>query len=265
MHYRRLGRSGLKVSEISLGTWLTFGNHIDEKQSKKLIHAAFEQGINYFDSADINANGKADEILGRAIADLPRTELVLSSKVFYPTSAGPNGRGLSRKHIVESLNATLRRLDTEDLDLYFCHRYDPDTSIDEVVRTMDLLIRQGKILYWGTSEWEPFQITQAYGVARELGLTPPAMEQPQYNMFERGKLEDEYISVGNGSFTYIASATHDTRIMKLTMDTVDEADELRQLINKGDIIYFKTSYGMMDLEYKLSGDLIPIWLACSIS
>ena len=108
MHYRRLGRSGLKVSEISLGTWLTFGNHIDEAQSKRLVRAAYEHGINYFDSADINANGKADEILGQAIADLPRTELVLSSKVFYQSSAGPNGRGLSRKHIVESLHATLR-------------------------------------------------------------------------------------------------------------------------------------------------------------
>jgi len=189
MHYRRLGRSGLKVSEISLGTWLTFGNHIDENQAMGLVQAAYEHGVNFFDSADINANGKADEILGKAIAGLPRSELVLSNKVFYPTSSGPNGRGLSRKHIIESLHSTLRRLKTDYIDLYYCQRYDPDTPMDEVVRTMHALVQQGKILYWGTSEWEPFQVTQAYGVATELGLTPPTMEQPQYNMFTRENVE----------------------------------------------------------------------------
>jgi len=123
------------------------------------------------------------------VSDLPRSELVLSSKVFYPTSSDPNGRGLSRKHIVEALNASLRRLGTDYLDLYFCQRFDPDTPIDEIVRTMDILIHQGKILYWGTSEWEPYQIAQAYSVAREFNLTPPTMEQPQYNMFTRENVE----------------------------------------------------------------------------
>lgn len=189
MHYRRLGRSGLKVSEISLGTWLNVGGLLDEAESKKLIRAAFDQGINYFDCADINGNGEAEQILGRAAADLPRSELVLSSKVFYPTSSGPNGRGLSRKHIMESVHTSLKRMGTDYLDLYFCHRYDPDTPIDEVVRTMDILIRQGKILYWGTSEWDAYQIAQAIGTAHEDGLTPPSMEQPQYNMFNRENVE----------------------------------------------------------------------------
>ncbi len=189
MHYRRLGRSGLKVSEISLGTWLTIGNHLDEDASRQLVRAAFDHGINYIDSADINANGEAETILGKIIRDLPRSELVLSSKVFYPTSAGPNGRGLSRKHIVESLHESLRRLGTDYLDLYYCQRYDPDTPIDEVVRTMDSLVHRGKVLYWGTSGWEPYQIAQAFGVARELSLTPPTMEQPHYNMFNREEVE----------------------------------------------------------------------------
>ena len=154
MHYRRLGRSGLKISEISLGAWVTFGSQMDEHTAVDLIHAAYDQGVNFFDNADMYANGQAEIIMGKAIQDLPRESLVISSKVFWPTMPGPNGRGLSRKHVIESVNASLRRLKLEYLDLYFCHRYDPDTPIEEVVWTMDDLIHQGKILYWGTSEWE---------------------------------------------------------------------------------------------------------------
>ncbi|MDR3575490.1 MAG: aldo/keto reductase [Anaerolineaceae bacterium] len=191
MHYRRLGRSGLKVSEISLGTWITFGNQIDLKMSGDLIRAAYDQGINYFDCADAYANGKGEEALGQAIQGIPRTSLVLSSKVFWPTSAGPNGRGLSRKHIMESVHASLRRLGTDYLDLYFCHRFDPDTPIEEVVQSMDILIRQGYILYWGTSEWQASQIAMAAGYAREANLIPPTMEQPKYNLFHRQRVEIE--------------------------------------------------------------------------
>lgn len=189
MHYRRLGRSGLKVSEIALGSWVTMGNQMDEKESIDLVRVAYENGVNFFDNADMNANGKAEEVMGKAIRDLPREALVLSSKVFWPTMPGPNGRGLSRKHIMESVHASLRRLGTDYLDLYFCHRYDPDTPLEEVVRTMETLIQQGKILYWGTSEWTPSQITQAYGIARQYNLTPPTMEQSQYNMFSRQRVE----------------------------------------------------------------------------
>ncbi len=191
MHYRRLGRSGLKISEISLGAWLTFGSQVDREMAAELIRAAFEQGINYFDNADIYANGEAELIMGAAIRDLPREALVISSKVFWPTMPGPNGRGLSRKHINESLSASLRRLGTDYLDLYFCHRYDPDTPLEEIAFTMDSLVRQGKVLYWGTSEWQAHQIASLHGVSRQLNLIPPCVEQPQYNLFHRRRFEEE--------------------------------------------------------------------------
>jgi voltage-dependent potassium channel beta subunit len=191
MHYRRLGRSGLKVSEISLGAWITMGAQIDEKLSSKLIHTAFEKGVNYFDNADIYARGKAEEAMGKAISDIPRQQLVISSKVFWGTMEGPNGRGLSRKHIFESIHGSLNRLGTDYLDLYFCHRYDPDTPVEEVVFMMNTLIQQGKILYWGTSEWRASQVAEAIGIARQHNLIPPTMEQPQYHMFHRRRVESE--------------------------------------------------------------------------
>lgn len=191
MHYRRLGRSGLKISEISLGAWVTFGDQIEEKVASDLIHAAYDAGINFFDNADIYANGQAETIMGQVIQDMPREALVISSKVFWPTMPGPNGRGLSRKHIIESVNASLKRLGTDYIDLYFCHRFDPDTPVDEVVYTMDILVRQGKILYWGTSEWRAWQIASAYGLANDHHLIPPSVEQSQYNMFHRRSVETE--------------------------------------------------------------------------
>jgi voltage-dependent potassium channel beta subunit len=191
MHYRRLGRSGLKVSEISLGSWITFGAQIDRKLASELVHAAYEAGINYFDNADAYENGQAEILMGEVIRDLPREALVLSSKVFWPTMPGPNGRGLSRKHILESAHASLKRFGVDYLDLYFCHRYDPDTPVDEVVRAMDDLVHQGKVLYWGTSEWRAWQISSAWNAAEKDHLVPPAVEQPQYNMFHRERLETE--------------------------------------------------------------------------
>lgn len=195
MHYRRLGRSGLKVSEISLGAWLTFGSQVDRQMASDLIHAAYEQGINFFDNADMYAGGEAEVMMGEAIQDLPREALVISSKVFWPTMPGPNGRGLSRKHVSESIHASLRRLKTDYLDLYFCHRYDPDTPLEEVAYTMDTLVRQGKVLYWGTSEWEAHQIASLYGICRQHHLIPPSVEQPQYNLFHRRRVEEEVIPV----------------------------------------------------------------------
>lgn len=191
MHYRRLGKSGIKISEIALGSWITFGNQIEESSAVELIQAAYDQGINFFDNADVYAGGQAEIVMGKAIKNLPRESMVLSSKVFWPTMPGPNGRGLSRKHLTESLHASLKRLGTDYVDLYFCHRYDPDTPIEEVVWTMNDFIHQGKILYWGTSEWGPAQIAEAVGVSRQYGLIPPTMEQPQYNMFNRRKVELE--------------------------------------------------------------------------
>jgi len=191
MHYRRLGHSGLKVSEISLGSWLTLGEQISEKTAVDLIHAAYDQGVNFFDNADIYANGEAEKVMGKAIRDLPRQALVISSKVFWPTMPGPNGRGLSRKHIMESVHASLRRLKLDYLDIYYCHRYDPDTPIEEVARAMSDLTQQGYVLYWGTSEWTASQVAQAFGAARQYGLTPPVVEQPQYNLFHRRRVEED--------------------------------------------------------------------------
>ena len=191
MHYRRLGRSGLKVSEISLGAWITFGKQVDQQAAANLIHAAYDQGINFFDNADMYGAVRLKRLMGQAIKDLPREALVISTKVFWPTMPGPNGRGLSRKHVMELIHASLRRLGTDYVDLYFCHRYDPDTPLEEVARVMDDLVHQGKVLYWGTSEWEAQQIAQVVGVCRQFGLVPPSMEQPQYNMLHRRRFEED--------------------------------------------------------------------------
>jgi aryl-alcohol dehydrogenase-like predicted oxidoreductase len=195
MHYRRLGRSGLKVSEISLGSWVTFGSQIDEPSAIELFHEAYDQGVNYFDNADIYANGQAEVVMGKGIKGLPREALVLSSKVFWATMPGPNGRGLSRKHITESIHASLKRLGTDYLDLYICHRFDPDTPIDEILYTMDTLVNQGKVLYWGTSEWRAWQLTAAFLSAKDNHLTSLTVEQPQYNMFHRRRVEAELAQV----------------------------------------------------------------------
>ena len=191
MNYRRMGRWGLKLSEVSLGAWLTFGDQVDEQVAGRMLHAAYDRGVNFLDNADAYGRGRGEEVMGAAMVGLPRTALVISSKVYWPTMPGPNGQGLSRKHIFESCNASLRRLGTDYLDLYFCHRFDPDTPLDETVRAMDDLVRQGKVLYWGTSEWTPAQIEQAYAVAGQAGYHPPAVEQPHYNMLVRRVVEED--------------------------------------------------------------------------
>jgi len=191
MHYRRLGKLGIKVSEISLGTFVTFGNQIDDKTASDLVHSAFEHGVNFFDSADVYAKGRAEEVLGHAIADIPRENLILASKVFFPVSEDVNGRGLSRKHIVESLHASLKRMGVEYLDIYYCHRHDPDTTVQEVVQTMDMLVRRGEIMYWGTSQWSVFHLMRAMAFAKQNGLIPPMVEQPKYNLFNRTHVEND--------------------------------------------------------------------------
>ncbi len=191
MNYRRMGQTGLKLSEIAFGAFITFGDQIDDETASKLLHRAYEQGVNFFDNADAYAKGKAEVVMGSAIKDLQRETLVLSSKVFWPTTPGPNGEGLSRKHIMESCHASLRRLGTEYLDLYFCHRFDPDSPLDEVVHAMDDLVHQGKVLYWGTSVWEGRQISAAHAIARERGLYPPMVEQPEYSLFVRSVVEQD--------------------------------------------------------------------------
>jgi voltage-dependent potassium channel beta subunit len=193
MEYRRLGKSGLQISALSFGAWVTFGQQIGHDVAEKLMTAAFDAGVNFFDNAEGYAGGRAEIVMGEILKSQgwPRDLFVVSSKVFFGGDK-PNQNGLSRKHIYEACHAALRRLQVDYLDLYFCHRPDPNTPIEESVRAMTDLIRQGKVLYWGTSEWSAAQITTAYNLAREHGLEPPTMEQPQYNMFERQKVEAEF-------------------------------------------------------------------------
>jgi len=185
MNYRQVGRSGLKVSEIALGAWLTYGATVKDNRAEKIIRAAIEQGVNFIDIADIYAKGEAEKTVGAAIKDFKRTDLVISSKLFWPMSDNINDRGLSRKHIMESIDKSLRRIGTDYLDMYFCHRFDPETPVEETVRAMCDLVQQGKILYWGTSVWEADQIDQAVADARQWKGYLPVVEQPCYNMFDR--------------------------------------------------------------------------------
>lgn len=187
MEYRPVGKSGLKVSEIGLGSWLTFGASVDQETTRSCVKAAVDGGVNFLDLADVYAQGEAERAVGRAIRDLGlrRQDLVISSKVFWPMSQNVNDQGLSRKHIFESIEGSLRRLGTDYLDLYFCHRYDPQTPLEEVVRAMDDLIHKGKVLYWGTSVWSAAQIEAAVGTARIFNAYPPQVEQPCYNMLDR--------------------------------------------------------------------------------
>lgn len=194
MIYRNLGKAGIKVSEISLGGWLTFGERIDDKTAKDCFFTALDNGVNFFDVADIYANGKAEETLGKLLKEVPRTTVVISSKIFWPMSDDPNDKGLSRKHIMESIEKTLKRLGTDYLDIYFCHRYDPETPLEEVIRAMDDLIHQGKILYWGTSVWSAAQLENAVGLSRQFNLYMPQVEQPRYNMLDR-HIEQEIMQV----------------------------------------------------------------------
>ncbi len=209
MEYRRLGKSGLKVSALSFGSWLTFGKQIGNNTAEKLMGYAYDNGINFFDNAEIYAQGKSEIVMGRIIKKMKwdRTSFVVSSKAFFGDHRkGPNQTGLSRKHLVEACNNALKRLQVEYLDLYFCHRPDKETPIEEVVWTMNHLIQQGKILYWGTSEWSAQEIMEAHMVAKDYRLIGPTMEQPQYNMFERKKMEVEYSqifkNIGMGTTTW---------------------------------------------------------------
>ncbi len=194
MNYRRLGSAGLKVSELSLGSWVTYGGQVGEEVAVKCMSVAYDAGVNFFDTAEAYADGNAEIVMGNIIKKLGwrREGLVISSKVFWG-GEGPNDRGLSRKHVFEACRNSLRRLQLDYLDLFFCHRPDPNTPIEETVWAMDDLIHQGSILYWGTSEWSAADIMRAYALAREHHLAPPQMEQPQYNMLHRNRVEREYL------------------------------------------------------------------------
>jgi voltage-dependent potassium channel beta subunit len=232
MEYRRLGKAGIQVSALSLGTWLTFGKQIGDDVAERLMDIAYEHGVNFFDNAEVYAQGQSEIVMGNILKkkNWARNSYVVSSKVFFGDSANklPNTTGLSRKHIMEACEASLKRLQVDYIDLYFCHRPDKNTHIEETVWAMNHLLQQGKILYWGTSEWSAQEIMEAHMVARDLRLIGPSMEQPQYNMFERAKVEVEYSQIyktvglgttiwsplGSGVLTdkYISAFPKDTRL-----------------------------------------------------
>jgi len=193
MKYRYLGKSGLKVSELSFGSWVTFGSQVDVDKAISLMKIAYEAGVNFFDNAEVYSSGQSEEIMGEAIRKIGwnQKDLVLSTKIFWGGD-GPNDSGLSRKHIIEGMDGSLKRMGLEYVDLVFAHRPDIHTPIEETVRAFNHLIDQGKAFYWGTSEWSAQQIMEAYGIARREHLIPPLMEQPQYNMFHRERVEAEY-------------------------------------------------------------------------
>lgn len=260
MEYRRLGKSGLQVSSLSFGSWLTFGNQISDKVADELMGVAYDAGVNFFDNAEGYAEGKSEIVMGNIIKNQKweRDTFVVSSKVFFGAERkGPNQMGLSRKHIIEACNAALQRLQVDYLDLYFCHRPDKHTPIEETVWAMNTLLQQGKILYWGTSEWSAAEIMEAIAVAKQYHLIGPTMEQPQYNLFERDKLENEFLHLFNNhglgttiwsplasgilSGKYTNSGVEGTRLgMKglewlkdrtLAADRMEKATALQQLAN----------------------------------
>ncbi|WP_409276047.1 aldo/keto reductase family protein [Neobacillus sp. SCS-31] len=185
MEYRRLGKTGLKVSEISLGSWLTYGGYVEEQNAEASIDKAYELGINFFDTANVYIRGEAEKVVGKALSKYPRESYVLATKVFGKMGEGPNDKGLSRKHIIEQANASLKRLGMDYVDLYYCHRYDPEAPLEETIRALDDLVRQGKVLYIGVSEWTAEQITEAVHLADKKLLDRIVVNQPKYNMLQR--------------------------------------------------------------------------------
>jgi len=209
VNYRKLGRFNVKVSEVGVGGWLTHGRSIDDDSTAQIIHKSFDLGVNFFDTADVYNNGEAEKSLGRAIKGLKREDLVLATKCYFPMSDRPNDRGLGRKHIFESVHNSLKRLDIEYIDIMQFHRFDAETGLDETVRAIDDLVRAGKVLYWGVSEWSAQQITDLVHTTRELNANPPASNQPIYNMFSRGVeggvlAACEQFGIGNVVFSPLA-------------------------------------------------------------
>ncbi len=192
MRYRHLGRSGVQVSAVGLGSWLTYGGQVEEETARACIARAYELGVNFFDTANVYSGGRAEEVVGRALAAYPRGSYVLATKVYFPMGPGPNDHGLSRKHVRDQCHASLRRLDVEYIDLYQCHRYDDDTPLEETCGIMNDLLEQGKILYWGVSEWTAEELRAAVELCDEAGWTPPASNQPEYNALQR-RIEDDVL------------------------------------------------------------------------
>lgn len=260
MEYRRLGGSGLKVSEISLGSWLTYGGYVERENAVKSIEAAFDEGINFFDTANVYERGAAEELLGQTLKAYSRDSYVLATKVFGKMGDGPNDQGLSRKHIKEQCEASLQRLGVDYVDIYYCHRYHTETPIEETLRALDDLVRQGKMLYVGVSQWTAAQMEAALGTADRLLLDHIVVNQPVYNMFDR-YIESEIIPLGErkgigqvvysplaqglltGKYTSVSDIPENSRAAKLGWDegkiNADRIGKVRQLIEVADKLDLK--------------------------
>jgi voltage-dependent potassium channel beta subunit len=245
MRYRRLGRAGLKVSELSLGAWVTYGSQVGDEVALECMSAAYAAGVNFFDNAEAYGEGRAEVTMGNVLRKTGwrRETYVVSTKIFWG-GEGPNEKGLSHKHIIEGVHAALRRLQLEYVDLGFCHRPDPETPIEETVRAWDILVRQGKVFYWGTSEWSADDVLRAHQFATDNGLTPPSMEQPQYNLFVRDRVEKEYrplfdrLGYGTTIFSPLASGMlsgkYNDGIPKGTRLDLPDMAWLKELVLEGD-------------------------------
>jgi voltage-dependent potassium channel beta subunit len=248
MAYRRLGKSGLKVSALSFGSWVSFSNQMEVDAAEACMVAAYDAGVNFFDNAEVYAHGQSEIIMGQVLARTkwPRDSYIVSSKVMFGAVEDPlpTQQGLNRKHLFEACNQALERLQVDYLDLYFCHRPDPETPIEETVWAMTNLIQQGKVLYWGTSEWSAQQLMEAYSVARQYNLIPPTMEQPQYNMFHRQRFEVEYgrlyeaIGLGTTIWSPLASGLltgkYNDRVPDDTRLTLPGYEWLRELFESNE-------------------------------
>jgi len=249
MEYRRLGRAGLQLSALSLGAWITYGGQVGEDVAEKCMAAAYDSGVNFFDNAEAYAHGQAEIVMGNVIKKLGwRRELIVVSTKLFWGGREPNQTGLNHKHMIEGANNSLRRLQLDYVDLIYCHRPDRNTPIEETVRAMDILIKQGKAFYWGTSEWSAAEIMRADAVARQYGLTPPSMEQPEYNMFHRERVEVEYLplyqNLGYGTTTFSPLAVGllsgkynqgipaDSRLAMKDLDWLKESHYKPELIEK---------------------------------
>jgi voltage-dependent potassium channel beta subunit len=243
MEYRRLGKAGVKVSALSLGSWVTFGQQIGDDIAADLMKHAYDNGINFFDNAEAYAGGRSEVVMGNILRKMAWSHetFLVSSKVFWGGHL-PNQEGLSRKHVMEACHNALRRLQVEYLDLYFCHRPDPNTPIEETVRAISDLVRQGKVLYWGTSEWSAQEITHAHAIARTCHLVPPTMEQPMYNIFGRHRVEQEYARLyaefGLGTTTWsplasgLLTGKHSRGLQEGTRATLKDYDWLKEQITR---------------------------------
>lgn len=271
MQYKNLGRSGLKVSQLSYGAWVSFGNQLDVKEAKALLQCCRDHGVNFFDNAEVYANGRAEEIMGQAIRELgwKRSDLVISTKIFWG-GQGPNDKGLSRKHILEGTKASLKRLDMDYVDLIYCHRPDPTTPMEETVRAMNHVIDHGWAFYWGTSEWSAQQITEAWAVAGRLDLVGPVVEQPEYNLLSRHKVELEYLPIystyGLGLTTWspLASGVLTGKYNKGTIppDSRFALDNYKSLATRSlqDEVLLKVN-GLKPIAYELDATLAQLAIA----